>query len=492
MRRTITTGYSRSKAWTLFGLVLVSMLVISSSPQPEVDANNTALTQTEPPNIVFILTDDLTERDVKYMPNVRRLIRDQGISFDNAFVTTSICCPSRSSTLTGRYTHNHRIFGNWEPYGGAHKFRRLGWEKKTVAKWLDDAGYKTMLAGKYLNAYGTETGAYVPEGWDKWYAATGLYRYSENGTFKSYDPDGFNNADYIRNKALKFRKDDPFFQYISTHAPHLPHQVKPVHAGKFVDKYAPRDGSYNERDLRDKPRWVQRRAYGRAPVGRMTKQQRRRIDQDYRDRLRALQPVDEMVKAIVRDLRSSGELDNTYIFFTSDNGYKHGQHRQVGKWTAYEEDIGVPLFVRGPGVPKGVERSQMALNTDLAPTFADLAGARRPNAVDGRSLAPLLTANPPSKWRSRFLVESYRSEFPKGRLSRVPTYQGVRTTRFLYTEHKNGARVTDRELYNLRRDPYQLNSIHRTKNRRLVLTLDRQLNRLSRCRGEECRSAEGR
>jgi len=233
--------------------------------------------------------------------------------------------------------------------------------------------------------------------------------------------------------------------------------------------------------------------------------------------------VDDMIGDLVKALRKSGELDNTYIFFASDNGFHMGEHRLgAGKWTAYEEDIRVPLVVRGPGVPEGKKLPHMVLNNDLAPTFADLADTETPSFVDGRSLAPLLDADPTSvkDWRSAFLVEAVaeRSAVPQppfiNESSVAPLLTGdplpnnwrrnsaatakliegwgrpwlkaLRTERYLYVDYKTG----EHELYDLRRDPYQLNNFYETAPPELVERLEAQLDTLRQCSGAECRAAE--
>ena len=162
------------------------------------------------PNIVLILTDDMRADDLEYMPKTKSLIVDQGLNFSDAFVTTSECCPSRASILRGQYAHNHDIQTNELPNGGFKKFRDLGHEESTVATWLKEAGYKTALVGKYLNDYNDEDLAYVPQGWDEWYArsaATDLYydyNLSENGTTVSY---GSRPEDYLTDVDAEKAKD---------------------------------------------------------------------------------------------------------------------------------------------------------------------------------------------------------------------------------------------------------------------------------------------
>lgn len=429
------------------------------------------------------MTDDMRKDDLRYMPKTTRLIQGQGTTFENAFVTYSLCCPARATFLRGQYTHNHRVLTNAPSAHGAETwFRKMGRDKSTVATWLDDAGYRTGHVGKYMNAYKDE---YVPPGWDEWHTLSGSYhkglKMNDNGTIRRYADKTIDNP--VARKSLWFLRtsaasDRPFYLQIDTHAPHGPNDYPAKYRDKFRGVKAPRIPSYNERDVSDKPGYVK----DRTPL---TYPQRNAIDRDYRNRLRSLQVVDEMVGNVVKTLREEGKLRDTYIVFTSDNGLEAGEHRLRGKWTPYEEAIRIPLVVREPGVPAGKRRSEMVLNNDFAPTFADLGGGKTPVFVDGASFAPLLRGESPA-WRKRFLVESWHADLP----SSPPTYQAVRTKSMIYTEYRT--RPVQRELYGLRTDPYQLTSRHRTKNRKLVRNLDGQLSRLAKCSGkEECRAAEG-
>jgi N-acetylglucosamine-6-sulfatase len=447
------------------------------------------------PNILFVLTDDMNFSDLRYMPKTRRLLADQGTRFTNAFVTNSLCCPSRATILRGQYSHNHKIWGNFLPIGGFQKFRDLGREKSTIAAWLDNPNnfadrvdYDTVLIGKYLNGYDDTT--YVPPGWDRWHAYLGYYeaspttyRINENGRINSYDLSRIHDTDLFARKAARFLRNTaggaPFFLYLSTNAPHTPAYVPNRHQGMFSDLPLPKPPSFDEADVSDKPAWVREKP-------RLTQDRVDYVRELYRKRLRSLQSVDEMVGRLVNVLRDTGELSNTYIVFTSDNGYHLGEHRLEAKATAYEEAIRAPLLVRGPGVPRGVNRSQMALNNDFAPTFASWAGITPPNFVDGRSLRPLLSARPPSSWRSALLVEHRRSNYegPFARL--VPNYDAVRTANHLYVEYKTG----ERELYDLGDDPYELRSRHRTASSELKRRLASRLDELRGCAAAGCRSAE--
>jgi N-acetylglucosamine-6-sulfatase len=203
----------------------------------------------------------------------------------------------------------------------------------------------------------------------------------------------------------------------------------------------------------------------------------------HRKRLESLQAVDRMVGKLVDTLAAQGTLDNTYIFYTSDNGYHQGLHRlPSGKTTAYEEDIRVPYVVRGPRVPTGRTLDHLVLNNDLAPTLAELGGVSVPSFVDGRSLAPLMVSSPPapSDWRHSFLVENYFSEH------KAPDYRAVRTQEHVFVRYASG----ERELYDLRQDPYQLASQHASAGNALLAELNSQLDALEDCASDSCRTAE--
>lgn len=216
----------------------------------------------ERPNILFVLTDDQTASSISKMPKLRSLVVEKGTKFDNFFVTTPRCCPSRATFLRGQYAHNSRIMGNELPLGGFQKFRRLGQDKSTVATWLEDAGYKTFYLGKYLNNYDNTT--YVPPGWDRWFGWLGRYyspnRYqlNENGRIVTYERSRKHDTDLFRDKAVRFVEsqaegDDPFFMYVAPNAPHKPAYLADRHDGMFSDTPLPPTPSFDERDVGDKP-----------------------------------------------------------------------------------------------------------------------------------------------------------------------------------------------------------------------------------------------
>jgi N-acetylglucosamine-6-sulfatase len=354
----------------------------------------------------------------------------------------------------------------------------LGRDQSTIATWLKSAGYRTKYLGKYLNGY---SGSYVPPGWDEWSAFVNcacdnvVYEGGRNVQLAGNSTDAFadKTSDFIRRSSAN---PDPFFVMVGTRAPHRPPEVADRHLGSFSSAQLPKPPNFDEADVSDKPAWV--RSYPRLTQARIDAEQSL-----YRQRLRSMLPVEDLLRQVITTLEQTGELNNTYIIFTSDNGFHQGQHRLVAgdKKTPYEEDIGVPLMVRGPGVPAGAVRQQLVINNDLAPTIAELAGASTPAFVDGSSFAPLLGSSPPSSWRTAFLQEGWKPQSPP-----VPTNKGVRTQSHMYVEYDTG----ERELYDLSADPYQLQSKPRAGNEQLYSTLESRLNALRACSGEGCRSAE--
>jgi len=435
------------------------------------------------PNIILIVADDLDNRSVAYMPNLKTLIAEQGTTFSNYFNNVPLCCPSRAAILRGQFAHNTQIQTNQMPDGGFERFRDLGHENSTVATWLQAAGYRTALFGKYLNGYpANRQQTYVPKGWDEWYGTMDghFYNYAinENGKIVSYGnrPEDYETDVLARHATdfIKRNKATPFFIYLAPFAPHSPHTPAPRHQNAFPGIVAPRLPSFNESIVNDKPRWVQN-----LPL--LTNNDIATIDLNYRERLQSLQAEDDMIKSLIDTLAAIQELDDTYIFFTSDNGFHLGEHRIAnGKNTAYDEAAHLPLIVRGPGVPRGKTVEHFVQNLDYAPTFAEWAGVRAPSFVDGRSFTALLKDNPPpvNTWRQGALIEHWGKETN----DRTPTLQALRTADYLYVEYQTG----ERELYDVRNDPYQLRSLHATADPALIGQLAKQLDVLRQCSGGGC------
>jgi N-acetylglucosamine-6-sulfatase len=462
------------------------------------------------PNIVFILTDDqdLLLRSMDFMPQTRALIAQKGMTFQQDFVPLSLCCPSRSTILTGLYPHNHKIYNNRAPGGGFAKFQDLGLEATTIATALHAAGYRTALFGKYLNNYprpGDPT--HVPPGWDEFATpAAGTpyternYTLNENGTLVQYgsDPQDY-LTDVIASKATDFihRSADagaPFFLYLATYAPHKPATPAPRHANLFPGLKAPRTPSFDEADVSDKPQKIRK-----LPL--LSASDLATIDSLYRRRIQSLQAVDEAVAAVVRTLEAAGQLENTYILFTSDNGFHMGQHRlKPGKYTPYETDVHMPLFVRGPGIAPGSSTPLLTSSVDFAPTLADLAGVKLPFSVDGRSLAPILHGETPSGWRQVILLEQFEFKPDEnapdsvleppdpqdGTVSAYPSHLGVRTPGLKYVEYGTG----ELEVYDLSRDPDELSNLAARTQPSWLAQMSSLARALGACAGDRCRALE--
>ncbi len=479
------------------------------------------------PNIIFILTDDMTYQDIEYMPKTQKLLGQGGASFSQFIVTMSLCCPSRASILRGQYPHNSGITGNNLPEGGFEKAYSTGLEKSTIAVWLQNAGYRTVLIGKYLNGYPANASQnYIPPGWTEWFVPAGDMRYNdsaysgfnyllnENGNLVQYgdQPEDY-TTDVFAAKAINFIKSNksgqPFFAYIAPYVPHRPSTPAPRHADLFADIQLADKPSINEADTGDKARFFQ-------TFPELTPEQLDNFTQQYRRRIQSLQAVDEMVEAIYTALVDSGQIDKTYIFFASDNGYHIGEHRLLpGKNTPFEEDIHVPLLVRGPDIQPGLVISNLASTIDLAPTFAELTGVSAPDFIDGRSLAALLRQEQVPEWRNAIYIArgisntnfstSMGETASNGNLittssisgfiseqepsdslyDKAPSGQffGMRTEKYTYIRFLNG----DVELYDNQNDPYQLENIAPVTDLKLLKNLQLWLKNLKTCKADSCR-----
>ena len=301
---------------------------------------------------------------------------------------------------------------------------------------------------------------------------------------------------FIKDSVTNF-PNQPFFAYVAPYVPHSPATPPPRYAHRFAGAKAPRTASFNEVDVGDKPAWVRNKA-------RLTRSQIDDIDDFYRKRLQTLLAVGDLVSDIIDTLTATGQLDNTYIFFSSDNGFHQGQHRlNSGKNTAYDEDIAVPLLVRGPGVPEGQVVTEITANVDYASTWAAIAGVAVPSFVDGRSLLPFLRGATPSAWRKALLLEhagpsiTLPSDDPlleppdafdiqAVASGGAPIFAGLRTAENTYVEYDNG----ERELYNLATDPAELDNAYSTANPALKTNLSQWLGSLRSASGSTLRSAE--
>jgi arylsulfatase A-like enzyme len=429
------------------------------------------------PNILFILTDDQrwdttdgthSPMGAFIMPRTRAELADHGVEFDEAFMTTPLCCPSRASILAGSYAHTTGVYRNSSTNGGADDFE----DESTLATWLEDAGYRTSLIGKYLNGYAqlwnqnTEP-PYVPPGWTEWRGMRNVAFFN----YKIVEPDGMGgytlvqygsdpedySTDVLREKAKTFISDsvalgEPFFLYLAFKAPHLPQIPAPRHEGIFQHFPPWRPPSYNEADVSDKPTWLQGQPLQNSAD----------LDQIRIDQLEMLQAVDEAIggstaygiTGIMQHLRDLGIADDTIVVFFADNGWFWGEHRLRAKNNPYEEAIRSPMFVYYPKLaPLPRSETRFALNIDFAPTFAELAGAAIPIAHDGDSLLRVIDGTAPA-WRSDFLTEGWPGSHP---------WATVREAQWKYTEIPlvpgDPGSAFERELYDLVNDPYELTNV---------------------------------
>jgi N-acetylglucosamine-6-sulfatase len=440
------------------------------------------------PNIVVVMTDDETVEQMRVMSQTQALIADQGVTFANEFDNFSLCCPSRSTFLTGLYAHNHKVLSNAPPLGGFDRFERRD-SSNDLPLWLQAAGYTTGEVGKYLNHYGVKDPTLVPPGWTEWDALSGLigyydYKLNENGTLVSYGEDPADYVDdVITSKAVDFidrraPETAPFFLYVAYRSPHgggpylegdrcdTGPEPAPRHYGEEEAQPLPMPPSFNEADISDKPAGI-------AGLPKLDDAQIAALTERYRCELESILGVDDGVKAIMDQLQASGELDNTYVIYTSDNGYLHGEHRIAhGKVVPYEPSIRVPLLMRGPGIPAGRTVRDLTINADLAPTIASLANTVPGRVEDGESLMPLIR-HPAHRLGRELEIESRY-------------FKGIRTRRYLYVEYTSG----EKELYDLVADPDELQNVANTEpyaTAQAALAAD--LPRLRRCAGERCRRA---
>lgn len=454
-------------------------------------AEPTGASRPPPPNIVVIMADDLDAGTLAHFPRITDDLVRQGASFGRFFTADPWCCPSRSSILRSQYVHSHSVWTNTAPEGGFARFHNLGLERSTIGTWMRDAGYRTGYMGKYLNHYpGPVEATYVPPGWDTWHVPVRRlyreygYRLNSDGRLVDYGWGEHDHlADVLAGKAREFitAGGGPFFLFLAPVGPHLPANPPVRHAEAFAGATAPRTPSFDQEDVSREPAWLRELPrLGQAGV--------ERADELYRARMRSMLGVDDLVGAVVDALGEAGRLRDTYLFFTSDNGFHLGTHRlRQGKTTPFEEAIRVPLVVRGPGVPAGKTIEELSATVDLAPTIAELAGAALPPFAEGRSMTPLLRGEPTKGWRENVLVEFAR---PSNRKSAAQTpvtgYAALRTDRYTYVVYQTG----EEQLYDLRADPYQLDNLAQSADPALLKDLRTRLEAMRSCSGAECLTAD--
>lgn len=487
-------------------------------------------------NVVLILTDDMPTSALAAMPNVQSLIAAQGTSFNRAYVSFPLCCPSRATLLNGRYMHNHGVRGNLPPDGGWPRF--VSQESSALPVRLSGLDYYTAHIGKYMNFYATGNGLPVPPGWDEWYGKTSedalYFNYqviektgSANAahlTFYGDQPSDY-QTDIFRDRAVDFVRDyagsDPFLLNLWFNSPHGPFEPAPRDLFRRAGAALPRLPGFNEKDISDKPKWFQRQSKGQ-----LSRKQIKVIDNERRRAEEQLLSVDQAVGELVGVLRDRGILDDTYILFTSDNGFFRGEHRIAnGKYLPYDPSSRVPLLIRGPGIPRGGVSDELVWLGDVPQTILEIASGIQDPGLDGRSLLPF--AQNPALLSTRPVLlegdtgggstelESARASAARARAAKVgvagkrgvkdldqepnaiksqavirnaPAYRAIRTDRYLFVVYANG----QTELYDMRRDPGQLRSLASDKRFRFVRKwLFDQMIALSSCAGPACRVEVG-
>ncbi|RAJ89231.1 MULTISPECIES: sulfatase [unclassified Streptomyces] len=482
---------------------LAAGLVACDGAQGSSPSSSSSSSSPRHPNIVWVLTDDLSSDLVNYMPHVKAM-QKEGLSFSNYTVTDSLCCPSRSSIFTGKFPHNTGVFTNMPPDGGFQTFHDKGNESKTFATALQGQGYRTAMMGKYLNGYEPDMTVsdeknYVPPGWDEWDVAGNGYKeydytLNQNGRTVAYqhDPEDY-LTDVVSGKGQDFieksvRDDKPFALDISTFAPHGPATPAPQDRDRFKDLKLPRPPAFDKTPA-DAPQWLRDKKS-------FTPRQIKKITQTYRKRVRAVQAVDRMIGDLQEKLKKEGVYDDTVFAFASDNGFHMGQYRLMpGKQTAFDTDVNVPLVVTGPGVRRGATTDAVASNIDICPTFTDLGGGEPDPKADGRSLVPLLKGGTPKDWPKTALVEHHGPDTsakdpdkPRKGSGNPPSYEALRTDRSTYVEYRNGSH----EYYDRAKDPDMLHNVYGRLSSETRARLTSTLKKMRACEGsEECGAAAG-
>jgi N-acetylglucosamine-6-sulfatase len=547
-------------------LMLLAALVVAAGQQSANAASqrNALLPAGQKPNFVVIQTDDQTidqlyatytppgGAPIPAMPNTLAAIAGKGITFNRYYVPYPLCCPSRVSLLTGRYAHNHNVRGNVPPNGGATGFFYRQANSHNVATWLQAAGYRTIHVGKFLNGYGDEPfddGKTVPPGWNAWHsvikADTHHYFYgytlNNNGTLEgpigdsgSWDTREYGPRDdfgcpfaplnglpclYATDVFTRIASEEmfgtpaeqPFYVQLDYTAPHgdFRRPAGPEPATRHYDSFAgapyPHGSSegFNEGNVNDKPLFIREASY-LSP----TETHTYRIY--YQKGLESLRAIDDGVQQVINTLGAMGRLRNTYILFTSDNGFFYGEHRLTGgKFLAYEPATHMPLLMRGPGIKPGSSTGELAANIDLAPTILELAGASADKSIDGRSLVPYMV-DPELRTRRPILFESFvetndvnaqggqplatrpnaraapgGDEASASLVAPPKDYIGIRLGPYKYIEWPNG----EKELYDINKDPFELNNKVRDKNLFPIRNfLSTELRRLATCVGKKCQT----
>ena len=451
------------------------------------------------PNILFFLTDDLSWNLVSHMPNVLAM-QKKGMTFSHYFVTESLCCPSRSSIFTGKYPHDTGVLANSGDQGGYAAFEDGGNQNATFATALAAQGYHAKMMGKYLNGYQPQTNEKDP-GWTDWaVAGDGYPEYNyylnDNGT-PTYHGDA--GTDYLTDVLHGMASDyavaanSPFVLEVASFAPHAPYTPASQDLGTY-DAGVPAGPSINVPNT-NPPGWLA----VHQPIG---PKQLVTLSDSFNLRVEAVQAVDRMIGDLMAKLAATGQDKNTYVIFSSDNGYHMGEHMLLaGKQTAFDHDINVPLIVVGPGVPAGAVDNHLVENIDLCPTFAELGGAPALPTADGHSLVDLIHGNAVADWRNVVLVEHKGGTMDpadpdnEGNLDGGPgsgpdptSYEAIRMvgaasdggqTESVFVSYVDG----ETEYYDIDNDPYEMTNTVQTLSSATVTKLQSTVSAVKACKG---------
>jgi N-acetylglucosamine-6-sulfatase len=499
------SGRARVGALLIVGALLLGVACVKPPTGPPLPTT----TATPPPktNVVRILTDDQDITSVAVMAKAQQLLAAKGVTYTQASVSLSLCCPSRATHLTGQYTHNHNV---WDNYGTTGGYEHFAQPENSLAPWLQASGYKTAHVGKYMNGYAASLANQVPPGWDDWFTiidpASEAYPYynysiSDNGTTRAY---GAADTDYLTDvfadRAVSTlhtmaTSGQPFFLDYWPTAPHygkgrnggtaLGPAVAPKYESANPGVRAPRTNNYRPA-VNGIPQGL--REIGAATEALFPPDQIDQIlDDTYRDYVNSLLSVDDSIERLVNELQASGQLDNTLIIFTSDNGYMWGNHGLYNfKWEPYEESVRVPLIMRGPGIPQGVTSNRPVSNIDIVPTILQATGVLAGRVVDGKAMLPYAT-DPNADQDRAVLIESTMFDPTSNRQFTgpydVPRFKAVRTNGFQYTEWFDGFV----ELFDLQSDPTEMHNLaddpNYAANRSLLAAAVAQL---ATCAGANC------
>ena len=449
----------------LFLLALAAAQPSGAHPAPSMPGG----TPTRP-NVLLIVADDMRPDSLWVMPTLGRLAA-RGVTFSNAFATTPICCPSRASILTGRYARHHGVLTNVRPDGGVARFD----DRSTLATWLQAAGVRTGLVGRYLNGYRSQA---IPPGWSYWF---GIWTFGEDNSlyhryyvtnhlgrdeFYGSDSDDYSTRVITKRAQIFLRAypEQPFMLMLTPRAPHPPATPDQRDAGAFRTAELPLPPSYDEADVSDKPSFIR-------ALNPLTAKEREKLEEIRRRQLETLLGLDRAIESLVETLRADGRLEQTWFIFTADNGLMLGEHRLgIGKGCAYEECARVPLIVVPPsGLPGGWVDERLAANIDLAPTISAIMGVEPGGPVDGLSLLPAI-GDPAAPRRDAVVLEGW----PEGD---NPGFQALRTATHKYVRHPTG----EVELYDLTADPYELENLAaRPEQADLLASLAARLDELAR------------